>query len=163
MSGGHSPEYVAYLASPAWSAFRQRYRTSGRRWRCAACGSESRLDLHHRTYARLGREHLADVVPVCRECHENIHVAARRTGRALDAVTDRYILRAQRRRGGKRVRLGDAAPQVIRRPRRLRLVGEAKKPKKPKKPFPPGLAAENDRLRALQDELRTRSAAAVAS
>ena len=29
--------------------------------------------LHHRTYSRLGRENLLDLLPLCRDCHELTH------------------------------------------------------------------------------------------
>ena len=41
--------------------------------RCQVCNSKRKLDVHHRTYARLGHEHPADLTVLCRTCHELFH------------------------------------------------------------------------------------------
>jgi 5-methylcytosine-specific restriction endonuclease McrA len=44
---------------------------------CAACGGSWTLrngDLHHRNYDRLGHERFDDLVPLCRVCHEQLHL-----------------------------------------------------------------------------------------
>jgi 5-methylcytosine-specific restriction endonuclease McrA len=60
------------MGSAAWR--RRRWaviRRAGRRCqRCGACGS---LDVHHLTYARLGRERPGDLVAVCAPCHGALH------------------------------------------------------------------------------------------
>jgi hypothetical protein len=74
-------DYAAYIASEEWQKTRRRYYTSRQErrdndgnWRCYCCLSSSvPLDLHHRTYKRLGREHLKDFVPLCRTCHKHVH------------------------------------------------------------------------------------------
>ena len=67
--------YAAYLQSPHWQATRAAaLRRAG--YRCQQCGATGRLDVHHRTYARLGREAAGDLVALCRECHEEIHEGA---------------------------------------------------------------------------------------
>lgn len=62
-----------YLRSPEWAATKARYRASKMPQTCVVCG-ESRVDLHHRTYVRVGRERLADLVPLCRAHHREAHV-----------------------------------------------------------------------------------------
>lgn len=67
-----------YLESPEWRAIRGlAIERAGRR--CADCGlkdeSTHNLDAHHLTYARLGHELLADLVVVCRRCHNERHRA----------------------------------------------------------------------------------------
>jgi hypothetical protein len=37
---------------------------------CRLCGDDRELEVHHRTYARWGREALADVTVLCRGCHD---------------------------------------------------------------------------------------------
>jgi hypothetical protein len=39
--------------------------------RCVHCGETAAAYHHHRGYKR---EHFLDVVPVCRECHQNVGV-----------------------------------------------------------------------------------------
>jgi len=72
----HSPQYTAYIGSPAWAAFRiAYYRTHARA--CAACCATRYVELHHVTYERLGAERADDVVPLCLSCHEHVHHAHR--------------------------------------------------------------------------------------
>jgi hypothetical protein len=66
--------YAAYLDSPHWQGLRLRYAASGRPKRCAVCHDPA-YELHHRTYRRLGRERLDDLVPLCHRHHEAIHEA----------------------------------------------------------------------------------------
>jgi hypothetical protein len=56
-----------YLSSPHWRAQRARAiaRAGGRCERCGAHG----LEVHHRTYARLGRERDRDLRALCHRCH----------------------------------------------------------------------------------------------
>src|SRR5208282_4015560 len=72
---GHPPWYFAYLKTPHWRAFKERwckwYGRSGR-WGCMICG-EKRFELHHTTYERIGHELLTDVVPLCRRHHAEAH------------------------------------------------------------------------------------------
>jgi len=64
--------YAEYLASDKWKSFKTKYRASGRSRRCDICHKKP-IQLHHKTYARLGEELLDDVVPLCRDCHKNVH------------------------------------------------------------------------------------------
>lgn len=66
------PSYSAYLQSDHWADVRSRFRKSKLKKRCHVCrGPYS--DLHHRTYKRLGKERLTDLVPLCRDCHGEVH------------------------------------------------------------------------------------------
>jgi hypothetical protein len=38
--------------------------------RCAICNSPDNLQVHHRTYERLGQELITDVTILCDECHK---------------------------------------------------------------------------------------------
>lgn len=87
--------YVTYISSPAWRASPARLgelRASG--FRCRVCNAgrdETRLEVHHRTYVRLGREVVGDLTTLCSECHEDVTDFLRRrryAGRQL--VTDDY-------------------------------------------------------------------------
>jgi 5-methylcytosine-specific restriction endonuclease McrA len=68
----HSPEYTAYMQSPAWQA-RRRAALNAAGWCCEQCGMPRelvRLQVHHRTYERLGAELPSDLQVLCRPCHE---------------------------------------------------------------------------------------------
>jgi hypothetical protein len=42
------------------------------RQQCAVCW-DPHVDLHHKTYRRLGEELLDDLVPLCRDHHDELH------------------------------------------------------------------------------------------
>ena len=64
--------YSAYLRSPAW--FNIRDRVIARDGKCCRrCYSSGPLHVHHLTYVRFGREHLADLVTLCESCHDALH------------------------------------------------------------------------------------------
>ena len=74
--------YYNYIQSDKWQEKRKQYYSSKMNklfsmksvWKCICClKSGIPLDLHHRTYKRLGNEKLSDLVTVCRKCHEMIH------------------------------------------------------------------------------------------
>lgn len=83
------------------------------------CGSKGNLQLHHRTYKRLGREHLSDLVPLCKIHHEQAHNLVRSGVRLWDAHT----------------RLGDGVVVVpeARPPQKKRKEKKKKSAYKPKK------------------------------
>jgi hypothetical protein len=66
--------YREYLEGPEWAETRTRYRSSGKLQSCLVCRAPN-VDLHHRTYRRLGQERLDDLVALCREHHELVHEA----------------------------------------------------------------------------------------
>ena len=65
--------YPAYLRSPIWTftALAAKERAD---WRCSRCCRKNRpLEVHHKTYDRLGRERPDDLVVLCEDCHARIH------------------------------------------------------------------------------------------
>jgi 5-methylcytosine-specific restriction endonuclease McrA len=65
-------EYLEYLTTDHWKqvALEAKQRAN---WQCALCASSSSLHVHHRTYARVGREQPADLVVLCWSCHAKFH------------------------------------------------------------------------------------------
>jgi hypothetical protein len=63
----HSKKYRDYLNSIDWYLIRVevKKRASGRCERCSATG----VEVHHRTYERLGHERLDDLELLCKPCH----------------------------------------------------------------------------------------------
>lgn len=43
------------------------------RFRCTLCNGKDRLEAHHRTYNRFGRELLEDIYCLCHACHQKFH------------------------------------------------------------------------------------------
>ena len=65
-------DYNAYLKSKDWQRQRQAALSRAGR-RCQVCNDYGLLDVHHRTYARLGCELAADLIVLCRSCHDLFH------------------------------------------------------------------------------------------
>ena len=42
---------------------------------CELCGHADRLEVHHRTYERLGFERPGDLIALCSDCHRDHHKA----------------------------------------------------------------------------------------
>jgi 5-methylcytosine-specific restriction endonuclease McrA len=64
--------YQNYLQSDEWKKRRGKALTY---WghRCAICNSGKYLDVHHRTYANIGKEKMTDLIVLCRKCHTLYH------------------------------------------------------------------------------------------
>lgn len=76
----HSKLYNEYMPSGAWRKKKiEVFKHYGRA--CANCGSRNNLQVHHKTYKRLGRERLSDLQVLCRECHRIADMKRRRQWR----------------------------------------------------------------------------------
>ena len=73
-SGGYTmrTDYSTYLASSEWQETRRRTLEAHHN-RCDSCGGRYQLNVHHRSYQRLGHEHPDDLVVLCRPCHKAAH------------------------------------------------------------------------------------------
>lgn len=74
-SGEVANNYREYLDTGHWQDVRKRYRESKlNKGKCVVCERKDKpLDLHHKTYKRLGNEYLRDFIYLCRDCHEKTH------------------------------------------------------------------------------------------
>jgi phage terminase large subunit GpA-like protein len=65
-------EYSKYLRSQDW---KDRRTVLADQWnnKCACCGGNNILQLHHLNYDSLGTETIYDVVLLCKGCHCDIH------------------------------------------------------------------------------------------
>ena len=82
--------YLSYIRSLEWAKKKRMFFSSSMwknnppgnesGWKCYCCEADNvPLDVHHRSYKRLGRENIAvDLVAVCRLCHEEIHLVGKR-------------------------------------------------------------------------------------
>lgn len=67
-----NPKYIEYLKSEKWKKKRfMAFTHYGKK--CDKCGATKRLDVHHLTYARFGKELLSDLQILCRTCHDEVH------------------------------------------------------------------------------------------
>jgi len=65
--------YREYLASAHWAQVRAQFFARTIKRCCRVCGCIERLALHHRTYRRLGREQMGDLILLCGDCHREVH------------------------------------------------------------------------------------------
>lgn len=75
--------YRDYLKSDHWQEFRARVlreSAAAKKLRrrhgkivCSFCFSDTKFNLHHKTYKRLGKERMDDVAIICDDCHEASH------------------------------------------------------------------------------------------
>lgn len=82
--------YDSYMASAEWRERREEYYRS-RDKVCAACGGRNQIHLHHRTYVRMGKEWDQDLLPLCENCHKQVHDFHKRHTFCLEVATDRAV------------------------------------------------------------------------
>lgn len=74
--------YQDYLRSSHWRALRLKVlERDGHR--CKGCRRKDRLEVHHLTYERLGRELSEDLITLCQRCHATEHQWMALRGRGL--------------------------------------------------------------------------------
>ena len=64
--------YQQYLQSGHWITLRARFYAKNARV-CWVCRATDGIELHHKTYIRLGAERLTDLIPLCRTHHSKFH------------------------------------------------------------------------------------------
>jgi hypothetical protein len=64
--------YVEYLRTPHWQEVREAALKTAD-YRCQVCYSPEKVQVHHRTYDRRGRELPSDVTVLCADCHGRFH------------------------------------------------------------------------------------------
>jgi hypothetical protein len=69
------PNYQAYLSSGHWYRMK---RIIHKKYsdRCNVCAGTKDFRVHHRTYDRIGREEINDLVLLCAKCHGETHKLA---------------------------------------------------------------------------------------
>ena len=95
------PDYETYIKSKEWKLVRQRYFKSNMPQVCFACNTkkETGFHLHHKTYKRLGKEKLTDLVLLCKECHQSCHDLQRKSGLNLWGATNLYVRNKRKKLG----------------------------------------------------------------
>ena len=107
--------YGEYLVSDLFYSVKERFRASNLPQSCRVCHAPN-VDLHHKTYARLGNEKLDDLIPLCRDHHDELHE------RGMDLWRGPKLLRGEEReairrrlkegRAGLQSRRGLSSPQT---------------------------------------------------
>lgn len=64
--------YEEYLHTEHWAIVRKAALDRAG-WKCQLCNAAKSLQVHHRTYERLGCEWDSDVIALCGRCHKHFH------------------------------------------------------------------------------------------
>lgn len=88
--------YRDYIQSQRWMQRKRKYFETHEK-KCKACKTSRRIELHHKTYNRLGQERDADLVPLCQLCHSKVHDLFRSSDMTLWTATEEYIRRKKKR------------------------------------------------------------------
>ncbi|UWU76595.1 hypothetical protein N2603_43195 [Bradyrhizobium huanghuaihaiense] len=96
-------DYIAYMTSAAWRNNPARLRELvAANFACRLCPNAAvtgaRIEVHHRTYERLGHEIDGDLIALCSECHLGVTSmlrARRYASAALPEAKDAWVHFAQ--------------------------------------------------------------------
>jgi len=65
--------YEEYLNSKDWANYKKMFYRCNLN-KCWVCGSDKNLNIHHKTYQRLGKEKKGDCLFLCKTCHCEVHI-----------------------------------------------------------------------------------------
>lgn len=60
--------FIEYITSDGWKHIRESALKEDN-YTCRTCGSKDDLDVHHKTYERLGSEKPEDLITLCHNCY----------------------------------------------------------------------------------------------
>lgn len=83
-------DYQEYMRSPQWKRKRHQVLTYWNN-RCGMCYNPGKLQVHHRTYERLGSELITDLIPLCVDCHEKHHDTTQAGLEPIQATLSRIV------------------------------------------------------------------------
>jgi len=92
-------DYVTYITSAAWRSNPARQRElAAANFACRLCPNAAaigaRIEVHHRTYERLGHELDGDLIALCSECHLGVTSmlrARRYAASSIPEATDTWV------------------------------------------------------------------------
>ena len=76
--------YSEYLQTEHWKDVKKRFWSSKlHHGECQVCGAKTNLQVHHKTYKRIGKEHLNDLCLLCGNCHTKTHELDKRRTKGI--------------------------------------------------------------------------------
>ena len=98
--GKNNITYNKYLKSPHWYSLKIRFRKSSYcKNQCWICGSKQNINIHHKTYRRIGKEWVSDLIELCRTCHKEVHeVEKSNTARQFRLSKTHHRIKKQKRK-----------------------------------------------------------------
>lgn len=69
--------YQEYLKTEHWTNLKIRFKASKlyKDGKCHLCKSKTMINIHHKSYKRIGNERLNDLIVLCNLCHSKLHKA----------------------------------------------------------------------------------------
>lgn len=95
LSAAGFTDYQEYLKSAHWRAFKATHLRVRSNRLCFVCWKKP-VEIHHRTYRRLGSELPEDVVSLCGGCHERLHKEGESSSLSLPDFTAQFIEKNRR-------------------------------------------------------------------
>jgi hypothetical protein len=82
--------YEDFLKSDHWMATKSKARSRPSVYgKCSYCNSSRNIDLHHTSYKWIGtKDELRNVIPLCREHHEEVHTFAKENKVSVRVATN---------------------------------------------------------------------------
>lgn len=81
--------YRDYLKSQEWAIKRAKVMRRAN-YRCEGCGDKPAAEVHHLTYEHVTQEFLFELVALCGDCHERIHIKLGELKRPLQPTWTRH-------------------------------------------------------------------------
>ena len=98
--------YNQYLKSSHWYKLKIRFRNSAySKGCCYICGNKNNLNIHHKTYRRIGNEKLNDLLELCQKCHEEVHLLEKCSDARQFNLSNAHIrIKKQKQKRSKKIR-----------------------------------------------------------
>ena len=117
--------YNNYLKSKEWIEIKKIY-FGKRQKKCIGCGSKKRINVHHRSYNRLGSvNETKDLVTVCSDCHVKIHEIEKSKGVSVNKATTIVLGTFKAKRRKKKIK--KSVEKTNERLVKLRVLSEIEK------------------------------------
>ena len=120
--------YNSYLKSDEWKEKKRELAKVAGKKMCWVCYTKERLNVHHLTYARVGKEDTADLIYLCANHHKLLH----QLKKGCPNKSDLDVLKIVRRLWGRRLRRErlKKKPEIIIKKKKKGRKGIVKKIKK---------------------------------
>ena len=84
--------YIEYLNSEHWKKLKQKTLKRKRYKNCLKCNNTENINLHHKHYRFLMHVHeLHSIVPLCYNCHNEIHILAKQNNNSVRQETINFL------------------------------------------------------------------------
>lgn len=92
-SKGLDNDYGSFLKSDHWTETKNKAKSRPSKYsKCLCCGSSHNIELHHKSYKFINtKNELLNIVPLCREHHQEVHDYAKEEQVSVRIATNKMI------------------------------------------------------------------------